>query len=199
MRASVSLRLMSRVAFVSGAANGRREGRHRNEASSHCALTCMTLRTCARASTSRSWRLPLGFGQRIPAREQGAGPDGHRLHAGRVPAGRLAGRHIRRSGRPVVVAGRRLLRPEPAALLRGLHPARAALRPQAGPSRLSPPLARRPVLLLREFPLGRGADGLHADACPHPVRLGACRGDRSSGWARSLSLRRCAPWCWWRT
>ena len=118
--------------------------------------------------------VPAGQRQRLAPREQGAGPDGHRVHAGGGAAGWLAGPGDGAVDGSGVLAGRRFLRAEPRALLRGLHSPRAALRVARRPAGVPPPLAGRPDVFLHQLAADRDSDDLYAQAGADPVRLGAC-------------------------
>ena len=138
-------------------------------------------RTCARSSTcTLVASFLLGTRQRLPARQQDAGADRHRLHAGGRAARRLAGAGRRRRSR-AIVARRRLLRAQPAALLGRLHPARAAVRAARRAAGVPPAVAGRPHVLLRQLAADRGADDPDAEAGADPVRLGAVGGDAVVG------------------
>ena len=112
-------------------------------------------------------------GSQVPS---GAGPSGHS-----------------------VLARRRLLRPEPAALL-GRVRARSSGSSRSGrTARLPAAVAGGPVVLLRQLAAGRSADGAHADASARPVRLGRVARDRGTVERAARWRCRCSRWCWWRT
>ena len=122
-------------------------------------------RLSARGHSRHARRVvPARQRQRLSPREQGAGADRHRLHARSRAARRVAGAGRRATPGSGSWLGARLLRAQPAALLGGLHSARAAVRAAGGPAGLPPAVAGRPDLLLRQLAADRGADDPHARA-----------------------------------